>query len=144
MTKAHERSRTEGAGLRSRPSHSARPGGDVRPGGTAGRSRAARAPGRLCPERAPARQPGAVAPGDQRARRGEPARPARRRADPAHAARRRGASLRRAGPRAPLGGAMETARVSAPPTLRTARLTLGPLESRDAEALVTLAGAFEI
>jgi RimJ/RimL family protein N-acetyltransferase len=39
---------------------------------------------------------------------------------------------------------VETARVSAQPTLRTARLTLGPLESRDAEALVTLAGAFAI
>jgi ribosomal-protein-alanine N-acetyltransferase len=39
---------------------------------------------------------------------------------------------------------MATTRVSAAPTLRTSRLTLGPLESRDAEALVTLAGAFEI
>lgn len=34
--------------------------------------------------------------------------------------------------------------MSAAPTLRTARLTLGPLEARDVEALVTLAGAFEI
>jgi RimJ/RimL family protein N-acetyltransferase len=39
---------------------------------------------------------------------------------------------------------MEAADVSAAPTLRTARLILGPLESRDAEALVRLAGAFEI
>ncbi|MGH7629478.1 MAG: GNAT family N-acetyltransferase [Gemmatimonadales bacterium] len=34
--------------------------------------------------------------------------------------------------------------MSAPATLRTARLVLGPLDGRDAEALVTLAGAFEI
>jgi len=39
---------------------------------------------------------------------------------------------------------MESAHMSAAPMLRTARLTLGPLESRDAEALVTLAGAFEV
>lgn len=39
---------------------------------------------------------------------------------------------------------MEAALVSVAPVLRTARLTLGPLESRDATALVTLAGAFEI
>lgn len=34
--------------------------------------------------------------------------------------------------------------MSVAPLLRTARLTLGPLERRDAEALITLAGAFEI
>jgi ribosomal-protein-alanine N-acetyltransferase len=39
---------------------------------------------------------------------------------------------------------VEATPVSVAPLLRTARLTLGPLESRDAEALITLAGAFEI
>jgi RimJ/RimL family protein N-acetyltransferase len=39
---------------------------------------------------------------------------------------------------------MDAAPVSVPPVLQTARLTLGPLEARDAERLVNLAGAFEI
>ncbi len=39
---------------------------------------------------------------------------------------------------------METETVNAAPTLRTPRLVLGPLEGRDADVLVTLAGAFEI
>jgi RimJ/RimL family protein N-acetyltransferase len=39
---------------------------------------------------------------------------------------------------------MASTRVSIPPTLHTARLTLGPLEDHDTEALMALAGAFEV